>query len=401
MPGTENLPDDEELPQPPLRIVRIWSAYRRCLIYLAIGGWLCLLLAALVPRRPVDPIGASLSVLIAGVLPGIAWLIATTYLVRIDEQGISRRRLGFWTLWPWEDFQQGRVRLKEKDGWLTNTSRPLWDRWWLSLPFLERCEVEFIEELVRQQCPVNSAASEPALLHVSEVEVSEVELIQLFFRHLVINRDGCLWKRSGKLILWSEVSNVRIERRRMKSQDGYYLTLVANGQRFTGPVHWFRRADAWIATVQDEDEIWLAQLQQLVPPEKFTYVRSHGELRSTEEGEYRLKLLADQLRAMGWFEVIGWGSMVASFIFFVPKMLDWWNTPFLPLGWRIVGVVLILLTSLMPPLMLIAVSRHVRRISLGQQAILEQEIAALQEAEVKSVVNPPPESRLAPHAIAP
>jgi hypothetical protein len=372
MPGAENLPNVEEFAQPPLRIVRIWSAYRRCLLYLAIGGWLCLLLAALVPRGPVDPVGALLSVLIAGVLPGIAWLIATTYLVRIDEQGIARRRLGFWTLWPWEDFQQGRVRLHEKDGWLINTGRPLWDRWWLSLSFFEPNEMKFIEELVRRQCPA-TPVSEPA-----QLDVSEVELIQLFFRHLVITHDGCLFKRSGKLILWSEVSSVRIERRRVKSQDCYELIIVAQGQKFRGPVNWFRQAGRWLSPRQDEDELWLVQLQQLVPPEKFTYVRSHGELRSVEEGKYRLKNLADLTRAMGWFEVIGWGGMVASFIFFGPKMLDWWNTPFLPLGWRIAGVVLILLTSLMPPLILIAVSRHVRRISLGQQAIIEQEIAALQ-----------------------
>jgi hypothetical protein len=99
--------------------------------------------------------------------------------------------------------------------------------------------------------------------------------------------------------------------------------------------------------------------------------------------------------------VIGWGSMVASFLFFVPKMLDWWNTPFLPLGWKIAGVALLLLTSFMLPLILIAVSRDVRRISLGQQAIIEQEMAALKEGEVKSGVNPPPESRLPPHAYAP
>jgi hypothetical protein len=396
MPGTENLPDDEETPEPPLRIVRIWSAYRRCLLYLAIGGWLCLLLAALVPRRPVDPVGVALGILIAGILPSTAWLIATGYRVRIDEQGIARRRLGFWTLWPWEDFQQGHVRFHEKDGWLTNTNRPLWDRWWLSLPFLEPVEGEFVQELVRRQCPEKPTAIEPALL-----DVAEVELIQFFFWHLVITHDGCLWKLTGMLLRWSEMTSLRIERRRVKSQDCYELTIVTPDQKHWGPVNRLRQAGRWMSPRQDEDELWIAQLQQLVPPEKFTYVRSHGELRSREEGEYRVKNLADLARAMWWFQVIGWGSMVASFLFFVPKMLDWWNTPFLPLGWKIAGVALLLLTSFMLPLILIAVSRDVRRISLGQQAIIEQEMAALKEGEVKSGVNPPPESRLPPHAYAP
>jgi hypothetical protein len=398
MPGTENLPDDEELPQPPLRIVRIWSAYRRCLIYLAIGGWLCLLLAALVPRRPVDPIGASLSVLIAGVLPGIAWLIATTYLVRIDEQGISRRRLGFWTLWPWEDCVAGKVQFRVADGWiwLSNSNRPLWDRIWPALAFLEPTDLQFLLELIHQQTPTSASSDQVAIPFVAQVELN------LFpFRRLTLSQEGCIWQRTGMKLAWNQIESLRIQRFRSKSQDRYEFALKAQGRGNYGVVTKVRRSDEWIEPRTDEHELWLAQLQQLVPPEKFTYVRSHGELRSLEEGEYRLKNLADQLRAMGWFEVIGWGSMVASFIFFVPKMLDWWNTPFLPLGWRIAGVVLILLTSLMPPLILIAVSRHVRRISLGQQAIIEQEIAALQEAEVKSVVNPPPESRLAPHAIAP
>lgn len=379
----------------PVRVVRIYSAYRRSLLYCAIGGWLCLLLAAALPRGPLDPVGVTLGVLLVGVLPSAVWLIATIYRVRIDEHGISRRRLGIWTLWPWEDFQAGRVRLNEKDGWLSNSGRTLWDRWWLGLPFLEPDEVNFVMELVRGQCPAKSVATDPAV-----VDVSEVELIQLFFRHLVISRDGCLWKRSGELILWSEIANLRIERRRVKSQDMYHLQWVTQGQKLQGPVNQIRQSGMWISPRQDEDEIWIAQLRQLVPPEKFTYVRSHGELRSLEEGEYRLKNLADQTWAMWWFEAFSWGFLVASYLFFGPKLLGWWNMPFLALGWRIAGVALLLLNALMPGTLLIILCRYIHRDALGRKAIVKQEMAALASREANSEVKLPPHSRFTRHATA-
>jgi hypothetical protein len=186
------------------------------------------------------------------------------------------------------------------------------------------------------------------------------------------------------LLLWSEIAEFRIERQRIKSQNFFRLRIRAGDQPQTGQITHIRSTEKWRSAREDEQETWIAQVKQLVPPRCWAYLRSHGELSSIDEGRFRVKLLDDQLRVMKWFERIGWVSLPVCALFFGPRIVAFWNVPLLAIGWKLVATVCLLLAILHSPVMLVALSRHNRAQGLKIRAELERDMAELAAREVKT-----------------
>ena len=92
---------------------RLAPEYRRCGVYVAVGY---LVVAAAVvgsklsgiDNRPWSSTIALLATFGAGSLFVVALIFR--YRLRIDHHGVWRRRFIRWDLWPWEAFEQGKVR---------------------------------------------------------------------------------------------------------------------------------------------------------------------------------------------------------------------------------------------------------------------------------------------------
>lgn len=337
------------------RTLRVRAEYRRSLLYLAIGGWVLIAVAVLVNKDQLDPWGVTAGIIVAGVAPGVAWVYAITYRLVIDDAGLLRRRLCFWSRWSWDEFAAGRVTFNEKDGLLTNRTRPFWDRW-LSLAFLETEGLAFVTQVIRRLCP---AESHEELLNSAE-PVEQVELTLYLFRTLQISAAGCTGLQSGKLLLWTEIDEWQIERQKNQHGHFYSLHVTAGGRSHSGPITHVRTGRSWSSPRQDAREIWIAQLRDLIPERCFKYYRTDGDLASVEEGEFRLKHLAGQLQVSVWLERFGWAFLVLGAIMFGPKIPGWWNVPLLAFGWKLAGIAILLLLIVQPTVIVVALSRHMR-----------------------------------------
>jgi hypothetical protein len=99
------------------RIYRIRAEYRRCGIYVLVGAIICFLVATTVmplvkqfARPKADP---GEMMVITGLLVAAAavfCLILRQWRLRVDHEGIVRRRLWRWYVWPWEAFRSGKIK---------------------------------------------------------------------------------------------------------------------------------------------------------------------------------------------------------------------------------------------------------------------------------------------------
>lgn len=135
--------------------------------------------------NPLDGSIALLS-LAFGIGPVALWAYVETYRLRLDEWGLSRRRLGIWSCWPWEAFSQGKVTVDRQK--FTFGSRPIWDRW-ITTAFLPDADGAFVQEIVKSVVPAECRL-EGRRLRLAQ-EVSEVTLGLVVMRKLRVTKNGC------------------------------------------------------------------------------------------------------------------------------------------------------------------------------------------------------------------
>src|SRR5688572_30218101 len=130
------------------RRIQTRSEFCRCTLFLVVGGWL--VLAGLLGLdqaniRPQPPTAWIILGILLGLLPLLLAAHAHTFQLLLDERGLSRRRFGWWTHWPWEDVIAGKITRQRGSGILANAARPWWDRW-LMLDFVPTADVVFVVE---------------------------------------------------------------------------------------------------------------------------------------------------------------------------------------------------------------------------------------------------------------
>jgi hypothetical protein len=280
----------------PGRVFRLAPEYRRCGAYLVLfclllaGLEVGLKLAGLTPLSWAQLVGNPLTVMAVALL-GIA-VLTWRYALRVDDQGVWRRRLFGWDLWPWEAFATGAVRTgTSKDSWVY-PARP-WHSRYLILEFLAEADRNALAERVRQ-------VWRPAALPLPE----EVEVRYGMGNRLVLSRRGIVFRRRGsdqdRFYRWYEVVQLRVTRVDHARRD--FRTLELQLPRVEGPVRlqFQKFGRSWEGP---DAEVVLAYLRQYVPADRVQVTALTGPPQDRNEADRRLAELdrADrQLRKDRW-----------------------------------------------------------------------------------------------------
>ena len=256
--------------------------YRRCGIYCVVGAILFVALALwvvrpLVPNRgaghadPTHFTGLALVILAAA---GYC-LFLFGWRLRVDRQGIARRRLFRWHLWPWEAFCRGEVRYGKGAASYIWPKAPLGRRS-LSLGLLEEADCDEVNALVHA---VWVPPPEPELPETVTVRYGLNSTATLAPGGIALHR----WRRRREY-RWDEVERLTItvpehgrpdfQRLEIKLPDRSIAWYVHDGNRS------WRGADA---------EVIAAYLRRHVPEDRTLTAAQRGTPRSAEEAEFRLQ----------------------------------------------------------------------------------------------------------------
>ena len=214
-PGTELLAEP--------KCFALMPGIRRSAIYVLVGLALILVvrwwLREIRPLRGVGEVvfgAVTIGVIATGVAAVLRWRL------RVDDRGISRRRLLGWDLWPWEAFEEGRVvEGEDASNSYICREKPLWARK-LSLGLLEEEVQENLVRIIQRFIARPPASPLPADLHIRFA----------FRKEALIAREGLLIRNRGEetRYAWREVQVLRIRRRYRTRNDFSSLEMVLPDQ---------------------------------------------------------------------------------------------------------------------------------------------------------------------------
>jgi len=375
MPATVSNHDCHLAPPPPIsREFRIGGQFRRCSLYVVAGMAFCGGLVLLLPRPNAGrPLGEQLAVItVLAVLALAFWAYLQTWRLRIDDVGVWRRRLGFWTCWPWEAFDSGRV-IEQEDGKIIRRDQPLWDRW-LLVEYLPDADRKFVRLLLRKVLQNATALEQES----AEPPAESVRVGLMFRGALEITRErvrftGC---RRQREFAWADIEHLRIVRKVQSGEPTFSVELKLRNERaIRGAVN---RLDGKRLTRQTKQQpTWLKALGRIVPPPQWQCYRLCGELSSRAEGEFRIAHHRELIAFARWLGP-GGALILGTFSLwpFIRGIGPMIQAPFMPLGWKIVAIGCGLLTAGMPSFLVWIQWRYISRQS--RQAIVEIEAEMVQ-----------------------
>jgi hypothetical protein len=284
--------------------------------------------------------------------------------LRIDAEGIARRRLGYWDYWKWEEFETGQVQ--RGGNCFVAPSHPFWRRQ-LSLEFLADQNRKFVLEICKHYF-------QPAL----EVLPPRLELRYKFRAQCLFDEEG-VSIREGRFNLvapWAEVTEIRLVSRDHWSPEVRKIEIVLPNRLI---VLEHARVIGFVTShvpskVHELPPIVEQFLRTYVPPSLLRRFALSGPPESIQEYEYRLLHLKKRRRGIVWAEVIVPSLLfVLMLVAFAPKLAGLLRgpMPFPNLGWLVVTVVMYAMIVISQPLIVWAVLRHVRKVVDASLAELE------------------------------
>lgn len=207
------------------------AEYRRALLW-AIGGTALIVAVGLGlarwQQRPLLPIAGTFSIL--GLIL-LAW--ALPYFgprFRVDENGIARRCLWWWDLWPWDAFAEGKICLGDSADGLEYLfpDKKLFGRR-LNLGLLEPSDAESLNRLIRE---IWVPPPPPPLPESIQARSSWPNRFQID-----LDKDRCTIHQRGETTScrWDEIKKVEIWRKEHVRTDFTELFLELRGR--DKPVH--------------------------------------------------------------------------------------------------------------------------------------------------------------------
>ncbi len=361
------------------RTFRIDGQYRRSCHYLVAGSWACiglLIIQRLWFGQPLDA-GIVPLALLFGIVPVMLWVLVSTYRLRLDEWGLSRRRLGIWTRWPWEAFIEGKVSIDRQ--FFIQESRPIWDRS-ITTAFLPAADSAFVQEIVESIAP-EECRLEGRRLKLKLGEVTEATLGLVVARKLRVTASGCeLLGPSGKSRPWDDVTEFRLEGATEGKHNIYRLKITPReGEPLRGTLNRVELPGVSLVPHMTGHDEWVVHLQSLVPERYWKYLRTWGEVRSIEEGEFRRVRWNKQIESMRSIQRMGLAFTLLLAAIFVRKVINGWNNPFLPLGWKLVVVGCLAVLIVKPAVLICFLALTMQRRLRERLAENERDLAALSE----------------------
>jgi len=203
---------------------RLAPVWRRCAIYGIIG--VLLVIAA----------EWWLSLVVLNRNPGFGFIwapfavfgiILLGWRLRVDEEGIGRRRIFRWELWPWRAFEQGLIHKGKGHFTYRWSDKPWWERE-LTFLYLKEADRDYIWKLSQQHWKAPPLPQLPENLSIG--------FFGLHFRRIARFGQEGLWfgpKDQPKFYEWSEVRKLLIVRLERDRQDFRKLELTLPDQTLT------------------------------------------------------------------------------------------------------------------------------------------------------------------------
>lgn len=339
--------------------LRIGSEYRRCCWYLLSGGIAVAAFIATLSRLGIGRGDGSQWFVGALLLLGPTLLLFTaeSWRMRIDTEGIARRRWWMWSTWGWDAFLAGDVHRELGSGRYTYPARPLWDRH-LILDFLSERDRETVDRLCRV------AIGEPQIAsHGLPTRI----VANGWPRRLLIVSEGISLPEffgSDKVVPWDEVPLVRFHWQRHKSRLHCQVELQTKGAPpLKTNLSRIRAIDEDGVTKSPVNEIELVErfAAQFLSTDRLISFQTFDPPRNSREAAHQVSYFKSQLRfSRVLLFLLNFIGLAASALFLFMKLIPGGKAliadPFMPWGWKAVAIVCGVLTAMSYPVIIGAVS---------------------------------------------
>jgi hypothetical protein len=353
------------------REFRISPEHRRCGWYVIVGGIAYTSIAVLVGIMGLWPPGrAGLAAVASLAMPafGIALtIVVSTWRLRVDQSGISRRRLWFWDHWPWEEFQSGQI-IRRRGGFASAT-RPVW-RSALIFDFLGPDDRRFLLGLTRRYLPAHPPSPGPL--------PESIELRYHVWRRVTFDRDGLRLTAAGPPTRWHDMAQARLilfehdlaEIKSIEFDTPERTVVIEAPLKITVPGAAPQSVDPRTIPTAVMDFV-----AAHVPPGKLVHCALHGPPTTIAECTHRLARMRKMLQTQRWIAVA-----MPAFIFAIgsaaiaPNLIEGWRGQAgLPIqGWLVALTVIGILTVSMPSLMFWGLAHSARLRTLSEVHELEE-----------------------------
>lgn len=182
--------------------------WRRAAIYCLIGCLICIGVYDGMDAGGIGPdrgvVARTVISVVLGLVATVPALLAWRSAIRIDAEGIWRRRLIKWDCWPWDTFLEGRIKDKSSQDSFAHPDKPWYWRY-LFLEFLTDEDRKVLHEVIQ------------GVRNRPEIELPEQVTISFGFRrHASFTSDGVqLWhgkQEPGPVIPWEEIGTIELSR---------------------------------------------------------------------------------------------------------------------------------------------------------------------------------------------
>ncbi|MFO0809532.1 MAG: hypothetical protein U0746_12975 [Gemmataceae bacterium] len=255
---------------------------RRVGVYLLVGDPACVAIAA--GTQAVDPQHPDATVGVAVFLLPIVGLSVLVFrqAIRIDAEGVWRRRFVAWDVWPWEAFAAGAIRQGTGRDSYVYPAKSWWYRY-LHLEFLAPADREAVARRIRD-------VWRPPPLDLPDEITARFGL----FRRLTLSSEGVRLARGRRVegrYDWADVARVSVQRLDHTRRDCRELTLTMAGRDQPVRLVTLRRDRNWNGADAD---VVVALLQKYVPADRFELTALYGPPLSVAEVDRREALVDRQ-----------------------------------------------------------------------------------------------------------
>jgi hypothetical protein len=258
------------------------AQYRRCGVYLVVGVVLVNALAELLTiwglaPKPHGPETFFVEALL--LFAAVAFCIFLfRWRLRVDFRGVARRRLWHWDVWPWEAFEDGRIRRANGRYRFVCPTKPIWNRM-LVFEFLSEANREFVYEVCRRICGPEELIPARALPDELAIRYSPWNTMRLTPDGITLGSG-----RGKRCFAWQDVSELRFIRLEHDRALFGHVEIELDGLAIELRQHEGR------PTWRGADRGTLQQfLLRYVPADRTRTYAIHDEPRSIPEIDYRMQ----------------------------------------------------------------------------------------------------------------
>ena len=313
---------------PPALDFRLAPEYRRCAVYTAVGFALLVGVVAGFQLTGVEdlPLANVVMALVSSGITAVGLLVLVfRYRLRIDHRGVWRRWIVRWDLWPWEAFEEGKVRHGQAGDQLTFPEK----RWYwrtISTSLLSEADRTAFEAVVRRYRVPPPPPDLPEVVSLRQGLRTELELSPAGVR-----------VGEGAIVPWGEVVQVELVRANHDRSDFVTLDLQLPGD--SKPIRLFRRQgqSSWRGP---EADVVALYVRRYLDDDRFRVTALRGPPASVAEADRRLGRLAELQRRLRILSRITWIMLAAlGIVMFVPwdwnNPVNWGQADWLELGIKI------------------------------------------------------------------